>query len=1055
MRKHLLLVLIILLFTGKIAAQSITGTVVDAQKEPMPGVSVIVKGTSSGTVTDAEGKFELNIADASTKTLVFTYLGYKTQEYAIGRNSSFNVLMEEDTKQLEELVVIGYGVQKKSLVTGAISQVTSQAIENKQITRVDNALQGLTSGVTVTQHSGEPGSSPNVYIRGVTTINNSGALYVVDGIILNGGQDYLNPNDIASIEVLKDAASCAIYGTRAANGVILITTKKGSLNSPMKVSYNMQMGEQGPTKKVALANASQYAYLRNISLINEGKDPIFDSPSIFGTGTNWQDQIFSNSALYQNHSLSISGGNDKSTYYASLGYIGQQGIVAPDIAFSNSLSVTVNTTFKIGKYVTAGENLSYTNRKNNTSVNTNSEFGGPLSSALNLDPITPVLADDALGATYPQYALQNAAGHYYAISQYVGQEMTNPVADITRYKGNYWWSNNLVGSAYINVNPGIKGLNLRSQINVKQAFWGQESFTPLFYLNTMVSNTNQTTQWREMHQNLSWNWDNTISYDFKTGLHTIGLMAGMSALDLPYGMFIGVNYIGEPATSSSNASFNYSLPQAQRQGSASDDQPYKLVSYFGRVNYNYDERYLLSGIIRRDGSTKFGSNNRYGTFPSVQLGWVVTREKFFPMDTFLDNLKIRLGYGTVGNDMSLANFQYVSTIQGGGRLNAVFGPGSVATGYGPTTPANPNLKWEQTSSFDAGFDAMLFKGFSLNFDYYNKATTGMLMQVQVPGFSGYVNQPWANVGNMRNRGVEFEAGYKKNIGKDFKIDLHGNIAYNQNVITYLGDGKDFLDGGPTFQVASYPLTRMAVGHPIGAFYGFKDLGTFKSQDEINAYGYTDANGAWQLYQPNAKPGDLKWWKNPNNPDDNGSGKIGQGDRTWIGDALPHWTYGFTLNFSWKSWDLMAFGQGVWGNKIFQAYRRLDIGAANYSLAAVNTWTLGNPNSEYPRLSESDLNQNFSNPSDFYLQDGAYLRLKTLQLGYTIPKELIHKIGLQRIRIYGSISNLFTLTKYNGYDPEVGGNLGAGANGQNNGNFGVDYGIYPQARTFLFGLNVDF
>jgi len=1056
MRKHLLLVLIILLFTGKMMAQNITGisgTVVDAQNEPIPGVSVIVKGTSGGTATDAQGKFDLNVADASTKTLVFVFLGYKTQEQVIGRKNNFLVVMEEDTKQLEDVVVVGYGVQKKSLVTGAISQVTAQTIENKQINRFDAALQGLTSGVSVSQESGAPNANSTIRIRGITSINNSDPLYVIDGVVMNGGIEYLNPNDIATIEVLKDAASGAIYGTRAANGVVIVTTKKGNLNSPMRVSYNMQIGMQGPAKKLDLANATQYANLRNISLINDGKLPAFDSPTIFGTGTNWQDQIFSNDALYQNHSISVSGGNDKATYYTSLGYIGQQGIVAPKVAYSNSLSLTINTSYKIGKYVTVGENLSYTYRKNNTSVNTNSEFGGPLSSAINLDPITPVYVDNATGAAYPKYALQSPDGRYYAISQYVGQEMSNPVADITRYKGNYWWSDNLVGNGYINVNP-IKGLNLRSQINVKKGFWGQESFTPLFYLGTMVSNTNQTTQWREMHQNLTWNWDNTISYDFKAGLHSVGLMAGMSALNQPYGSYIGVNFIGEPATSSDNASFNYSLPQEQRLGSATDDQPYKLVSYFGRVNYNYDERYLVSGIIRRDGSTKFGSNNRYATFPSAQVGWVVTRESFFPEDTFLDNLKIRLGYGTVGNDMSLDNFQYVSTVAGGGRLNAVFGPGSVATGYGPTAPANPNLKWEQTSSFDAGFDAMLFNGFSLTFDYYNKKTTGMLMQVQMPGFSGYVAQPWSNIGDMRNRGAELEAGFKKNIGRDFQVNLRGNISYNTNEITYLGDGKDYLDGGPTFQVATYSPMRMAVGHSVGAFYGFKELGTFKSQAEIDSYGYTDANGNFQKYQPDAKPGDFKWWKNPNNPDDNGQGTIGQGDRTFLGDAVPHWLYGFNFNFAWKSWDLLAFGQGVWGNQIFQGYRRLDIAAANYPIDALNTWTPLNPDSNYPRLSESDANHNFGNPSNFYLQDGAYFRLKTLQLGYTLPKVWMHKIGFERLRVFASVSNLFTITKYTGYDPEVGGHLGAGASGQNNGNYGIDYGVYPQARTFIFGLNVD-
>ena len=1059
MRKRLLVVLIILLVTGKIMAQNITGVVVDAQQEAMPGVSVMVKGTSIGTATDALGKFELNVPDASGKTLVFSYLGYRTQEQTIGQNTNFKIVLEEDAKQLEEVVVVGYGVQKKSLVTGSIAKVTSQAIENKQITRLDDALQGQAAGVRVTQSSGNPGSAPTVRIRGTTTLRNSDPVYVVDGVVMNGGIDYLNPNDIASIEVLKDAASAAIYGTRAANGVIIISTKQGKFSAPTRISYNMQMGVGGPTNKVKLTNATQYAMLRNEAYINDGNSPLdsknsiyfdpktpfpFPTPTIYGTGTNWQNEIFSNDAQYQNHHLSLTGGTDKSTYFLSLGYMGEQGIVAPSTVFNNSFSLTANSTYKVGNYVTVGENISYTYRENNTSINTNSEFGGPLNSALNLDPILSVYVDNDTGATYPKYALISPNGQYFGISKYVGQEITNPVADIYRHtlEGSLNWSHNIVANGFINVNP-IKGLNIRSQINAKKAFWGHEGFGPLFYLNANNSNTNQVSHTRNMEQNLSWNWDNTIVYEKSINLHNFSIMAGMSALR-QNGQHLFYTQNGEPVTNYKDASFNYTVPITQRVSSASDDQIYALVSYFGRVTYNYDERYLFSGIIRRDGSTKFGANNRYAIFPSAQFGWVVTREKFFPVDTFLDKLKIRFSYGTVGNDMSLDPFMYESVIAGGGNKNYVFGNNNIAIGSSPSSPANPNLKWEQTKSTDVGFDAILFKNFTLAFDYYNRKTTQMLQTVQIPGFTGYSAQPWANVGDMNNKGVELEAGFKKDFGRDFRFDMHGNIAYNQNEVTYLGDGKLYLDGGQSWQTSQYPLTRTAVGHPIGAFYGFKQLGTFKSQAEIDAYGYTDEKGAWHLYQPNAKPGDFKWWKNPDNPDDKGAGPIGQGDRTWTGDPTPHWTYGLTLNLVWKDWDFLAFGQGVWGNQVFQAYRRLDVATANYPIEALNAWTVLNPESNYPRLSDTDLNHNFSNPSDFYLQSGAYFRLKTLQLGYTLPKAWLNKIGFQRIRLYGSISNLFTMTKYTGYDPEIGGSL-----------TGIDKGIYPQARVFIFGLNVGF
>jgi TonB-linked SusC/RagA family outer membrane protein len=421
MKKRVMFVLIILFSISKIMAQSVSGVVVDGQNQPLPGVAVVVKGTTIGTITNADGKFALNqISNASAKTLVFSFIGYEKQEQLVGKTTQMRIVLQESTKQIDEVVVVGYGVQKKSVITGAISSVSAKDIDNKQLTRLDDALQGMTSGVTVAQSSGAPGSAPTIRIRGITTINNSDPLYVVDGVVMNGGLEYLNPNDIASIEILKDAASCAIYGAQAANGVVLVTTKKGTLNMPMAINYNMQMGIQNAITKVKLADATQYAQLRNESVMNDGGSPLFSDPSSYGTGTNWQNEIFSN-APYQSHSLSLSGGSDKSTYFVSMGYISQKGIIDPSIAYDNRLSLTTNTSYKIGKYVTFGENLSYTYEKSQTGLNTNSEFGGPLSSALNLDPITPVYVDAAIGDTYPQYALQTNNGQYYAISPYVGQ----------------------------------------------------------------------------------------------------------------------------------------------------------------------------------------------------------------------------------------------------------------------------------------------------------------------------------------------------------------------------------------------------------------------------------------------------------------------------------------------------------------------------------------------------------------------------------------------------------------------------------------------------------
>jgi TonB-dependent starch-binding outer membrane protein SusC len=1006
--------------------QKISGTITDSVTgESLIGVSVVVEGTSTGVMTGTDGKFTIDSPNPNP-VLVFSSIGYTTIKVDMNGRTSINVQMVADIKSLDEILVVGYGTQKKSVVTGAISVVKSEDIGNKKITRLDDALQGLTSGVTVAASSGAPGSAPTIRVRGTTSINSSDPIYVVDGIVINSGIDYLNPNDISSIEVLKDAASASIYGAKASNGVIIIVTKKGKAGTPLQANYNMQIGVQRPIKKVKLTNATQYAELRNQAKINDGESALFTDPSSFGTGTNWQDQIFSNNAGYQNHNLSISGGTDKALYYSSFGYIDQNGIVASSIAYNKKLTFTANTSFNINKYVTIGENLSYTYSKYQTGLNTNSEFGGPLSSALNLDPITPVYADSATASTYNAYAVKDG-DKYYAISKYVAQEITNPKAYIQTQKGNYGWSDNLVGNLYMEITP-IKDLKMKSSINLKKAFWGTESYTPLYYLNASTSNTSSTTQYRESDQNLIWNWDNTISYSKSIGSHNLSAMVGTSAEKVTAR---GVNgtYTGEPATTFDEASFNYSLSATDRVASGYEDQDYALASYFGRVTYNYKEKYLLNGIVRRDGSSKFGSNNRYGVFPSASAGWVVTREDFFPKEIFLNNLKLRASYGIVGNEMSLGNFAYESLVVSGS--NYVLGSDNLTIGYATSSPANPDLKWEETHSVDLGFDAIVFKDFSVTFDAYKKTTKGMLQTVDLPDYAGYSGSPYANVGNMENKGLELEVGYHKTLG-GLSMNLSGNISYLKNEVTYLGDGKEYLSGGSTLQSSTYALTRTAVGHAIGSFYGFKSLGVFHSLDDVNNYAYSDGT----LIQPNAKPGDLKW------QDTDGKDGITSDDRTYIGDPTPKWTYGLTINLSYKNLDFLIFGQGVWGNDIFQAYRRLDVPAANYPIAALNAWTSTNYNSNYPRLTDSDPNCNYTNPSNFYLQNGAYLRIKNVQIGYTLPRSWTNTIGLQKVRAYVSTSNLLTITKYNGYDPEVGGS-----------SYGIDRGIYPQSRTFMFGLNV--
>jgi TonB-linked SusC/RagA family outer membrane protein len=1015
-------------------AVPITGKVVDKNGEAIIGASILEKGTTNGVSTDLNGNFKLSVAGPAS-VLVVAYIGFNNQEVTVGSQTNINITLTENVKNLNEVVVVGYGTQKKLTVTGAISSVKATDLQDQQVTRLDDALRGRVTGVSVVQSSGSPGSTPQIRVRGVTSRQNSDPLYIIDGITVdNGGLDNVNPNDIESIDVLKDA-SAAIYGSRASNGVVIVTTKKGKKGDAV-VSYNGYVGVQSPVSKVKLANASQYATLRNQSITNDaaaGTTPTlpFPNPSIYGTGTNWQDEIFSNSALIQNHNLNISGATDKVTYYTSFGYLDQKGVVMPDISGYKKFNFTVNTTYKAKKWLTIGENFTYSYTRSKSVGNTNSVFGGPLSSALNLDPITSVLTNNVNGQPnvkdYQQpNIVRNGDGVPYGISPYVAQEITNPLAYAQTRLGNYSDATNLLGSAFVEVEP-IAGLKIRSQISAKQGYYGSEGFTPLYYLNASSVNT-ITGQTETYNRNLSWNWDNTATYTRSFGKHNFTALLGTSAQKTTANGLQGL-FQGEPVSNFNDASIYFSLPAANRIALPNPDlnidavQPHTLASTFGRLTYDYDQKFLFSGIIRRDGSSRFGSNNIYGTFPSAQVGYVLTREDWFPKNSFVNFFKLRGSYGIVGNEMALQPFRYAAIVKSG--RNAVFGD-QVIIGYSPAAPPNEDLKWEETKTSDIGFDATLFENLSVTFDVYKKLTNGMLQQVALPAYAGFAEQPYANVGNMENKGVELSLGYTGKVG-EFNYNVGGNISYNKNKVTDVGSLINYLPIG-NVQSSTYEIGRFQTGQPIGEFYGFKELGVFHSQAEINAY---TKNG--QLIQPNAKPGDFKW------EDTDGDGKISQADRQFLGNPLPTFTYGITFNANYKQFDIRLFGQGVWGNKIYQAYRRLDIPTANYPIEALNAWTPQNAGSNYPRLSDADPNQNFKNPSNFYLQNGAYFRIKTLQLGYTLPKNILNSIDVKKVRVFVSSNNLVTITGYKGYDPEISG--------------GIDMGIYPQARTFMAGLDI--
>lgn len=1010
---------------------TVRGVVNDQSGQPIPGASVLLKNTNTGTVTDFDGNFELDAP--SNGIIVISYIGFVTAEIPIDGQNNLTVVMETDLLGLDEIVVVGYGTQKKSVVTGAISSIKATELEDLPITRVEQSLQGRVSGLTIAANSGQPGSSSTIRVRGITTFGNNEPLWVVDGVVVDaGGIGYLNQSDIASIEVLKDAASQAIYGARAATGVILVTTKKGQ-SGKLSVNYNGYTGVSAPARKLDLLNASQYGTLMNEASVAGGGNILFANPESLGDGTDWQDQIFNNSARRSSHELSLSGGNDVSTFYASFGYLDQEGIVSSTISNYLRKNIRLNSSHNITKNIRFGQTIGYSNEKVVGLGNTNSEFGGPLASAINLDPITPRVQTDPNLINQAPYnnpgVFRDANGNPYGISSLVGQEMSNPLAYQQTRLGNYDWSDNFVGNAYLEIEP-LENLKFRSTLGGKISYWGAYSYTPVTYLNASYV-TSQNNISKNSNRGFGWNVENTVSYSKDIQGHNFNVLLGQGVYIDNKSDGEGVTYFNIPVDSYHDASFNFSVPTEQIDAYAYRGTEHRVTSLFARVTYDYKERYLFTGIVRRDGSSRFGPNNKYGTFPSFSVGWVPTNEDFWPENNYVNSFKLRGGYGVTGND-AIGDFRYLSTI-GDGRNYTIGNTGSVTIGNSPNAPSNPDLKWEETSQANVGFDSRLLNVFTLSMDYYVKTTKGILQDVPIPGYVGATGNPVGNVADMDNKGIDIELGYRKSFN-DLNVSLNANASFLKNEVTFLGNGIDFLSGGATIQSSTYPITRTQVGQSINSFFGFKTDGIFQNQAEIAAH--TNSDGG--LIQPDARPGDFKW------KDINNDGIINEDDRSFIGNSVPKVTFGFTLNLDYKNFDLLLFAQGASGNKIFQGLRRLDIGTANYQTQALGRWTGEGTSNSFPRLTTNDTNKNFSNPSDFYLEDGDYLRFKTIQFGYSLPTQVINRLGIDRVRIYLTGENLVTFTKYTGYDPEIGGGI-----------FGIDRGYYPQARTGMLGINLQF
>lgn len=1050
--KKLLSVLFLLSFTlAAVYAQNIQikGTVVSGtDNEPLPGVNVVVKGnTSTGTITDFNGTFTLSApADA---ILSISYIGFKSQEIAVKGHKDIKIVLQEDSETLDEVVVVGYGVQKKSVVTASIAKVSADDLASTAPVRMDNALKGLASGVTVTSSSGQPGAAAQIRVRGVGTIRTeNGAadpLYIVDGMPLEGGLDYLNPNDIASIEVLKDAASGAVYGARAANGVILVTTKTGKIGKT-KVTYDFSYGWQSAWKKRDVLNASEYALMINEGAINAGIAPKFSDPYSYGQGTNWQDEVFNNNAPMMNHQVSVSGASEKVNYLFSLGFYTQDGIVGGNFDRSNYERLTLRSNTQYTLFDESKErnwlnslkvtsNLSYARIKS-TNFDDNSTWGTPLGSALALSPILNVYdeTEEAIKAQFNKYGTtaeytpvyDPRNGKLFSIPGEFG-EMSNPIAKLS-LPGDKHWSHKFVAnfSAELQLWDNLK---FKTSYGADLSFWGYDSYRPLYYLRSGESST-QSSAYSRKEDGTVWQLENVLMYDKSIDKHSFSVLLGQSAKKSSGSYLYG----------SRNNITNYSRPyidastglaaNADRDAAGAPSVDATLASIFARASYNYDERYMLQVTVRRDGSSRFGPNNHYAVFPSFSLGWNLTNEKFMnKRPNWLTTTKIRLSWGKNGNE-NIGNFKYTVLTSPGN--NAIFGSSeNVINGVKASGLANPDLKWEESEQLDFGLDFGFFNN-ALTFtaDYYKKKTNGMLMEMNIPFYVGEA-KPIGNVGKMENSGIELEAAYKFRVS-DWNFRVSANASYLKNKLIEYGNesGWENLD---SFQ-GTGDISRAENGKPFPFFYGYKTAGIFQNTDEVKAY----KNDKGELLQPTAVPGDVRF------VDVDGNGIIDANDRTDIGKGMPDWTFGFNLGVSWKNFDLNMMWQGTAGNDIYDATRRTDIATSNLPSWMLNRWTGEGTSNRIPRFVQGD-NVNWQS-SDLYVYDGSYLRLKNIQLGYTLPAALTQKVFISSLRFYVAAENLFTFTKYHGFDPEI---------SSGGTSLGIDYGVYPQARVWTIGASLSF
>nr|WKN39014.1 TonB-dependent receptor [Tunicatimonas sp. TK19036] len=1008
--------------------KTITGKVTDENSDPMPGVNILVKNSTIGTVTDVGGNYRLNAPDTTT-TLVFSSIGYATEEVMLGGRTVIDLQMSPDIKALSEVVVVGYGTQEKRDVTGAIASVNSEDIQKIPVTSFDQALQGQVPGVSITQNSGAPGGNVSVRIRGIGTPGSSNEpLYVIDGFpIMNdnlGTSFYnqsnnplaaLNPNDIESIEVLKDASASAIYGSRAANGVVIITTKRGTAGQ-MKVNFDAYYGLQQATNLPEMLNPMEFATLANEAIINEDfpfpLNPEWSDPASLGTeGTDWLGALF-RTAPMQSYNLGVSGGNQLIQGAVSLNYFNQDGIVLGSgfdrFSVRANVDLNVSERFKLGNSLTVSRTIT-------EGVPTNDATHGLITQALARLPTLPIYNDDG-----------SFAGTYGSPTYY--SNLDNPIARAHEIE-NTINKSRVLGTVFAEYTI-LPGLNWKTNVGADMSFANGSNYLPAV-LDRGLYTLQQTAELSVYsHEGLDWVIENTLTYDKSFGSHSLTGLVGYTSqkFDRNYLSSSGNTFVNETIRG-----LDGSLVDNRTTGGHIVEST--LVSYLGRINYSYDDTYLFTASIRRDGSSTFGPDNKWGVFPSFSAGVRLSELGFMQSVSFLDDLKLRGSWGQIGNQSGLSPGSYNTSLSNS-NVGHVFGqePGVGSPGVALQQIGNPALRWETTTQTDFGIDASFFEGkMLLTADYYIKDTEDLLINVPVPATVGSPRSPAVNAGEVRNEGLELALTYRKYSGS-FNYSLSGNISFYNNEVLGLGpDGEQIIYGD--YKNRTYSKT--AKGLPIGSMYGFVMDGIFQNEAEVEAH----------ADQPNAEPGFFRF------RDLNDDDVINDEDRTIIGNPFPDFTYGLTGNFSYKSFDLNLFIQGVQGNDVYNRIKSelYDIqGFNNAKQDLMNRWHGEGTSNTIPKLSlAGNNNPNFSPTHSWYVEDGSFVRLRNVQLGYTLPQTVAENAGLSSARVYIGAQNLFTLTKYSGIDPEV------GDLNQNVLKSGYDDGNYPQARVFRLGVSLGF